>query len=41
MLGVGEKQKLSPLDVKVGEEHLTVCGILNRNRDVATRCDTR
>jgi hypothetical protein len=41
VLGVREKQILLPLDVEVGEEHLKVRGVLNRNRDVATRCDTR
>ena len=36
-----KKQRLSPCDVEVDKVHLKVHGVLNRNRDVATRCDTR
>jgi hypothetical protein len=33
LLGVKEKQRLSPCDVEVDEEHLKVHKVLNRNRD--------
>ncbi len=36
-----KNKRLSPCDVEVDEEHLKVRGVLNRNRDVATRCGTR
>ncbi len=36
-----KKQSQPPNDVEVDEEHLEVCGVLNRNRDVTTWCDTR
>jgi hypothetical protein len=37
LLGIGEKQSIPPRQLEINKEHLTVCGVISRSRDVAAR----